>query len=623
MKVLVIQQKMIGDVLTSTILCERIKKRLPNSEVHFLINTNTVPVVENNPYIDKIVYFKPAYRSSKLALLKFLFSIRKEKYNVVIDAYCKLESNLISLFSGAKTKISYSKYYSKSIYTHPINQAKKPRYNLGLAIEHRLQLIEALGLSSNYKTYPKLYVSEKENKEALNLLVSDGIDTTKKTIMVSIIGSSENKTYPLNYMAKIVDYIAEIGDCNLLFNYIPNQIEQAKEIYSFCKKSTQEKIYFNTLGKSLRSFIALMNQCDYIVGNDGGAINMAKALNKPSYIIFSPWIEKKIWATFEDGIYHKSIHLKDVKPDLFINKSEAYLKKNSINLYQYFKPEYIKDDLQQYLKKINTLNLDNYSLSQSVTQFKHTPISALVITYNEEKNIDDLIENLSFTDEIIIVDSFSTDKTIEKIKSHDNVKLITNKFQNFSNQRNFALEHASHDWVLFIDADERVTPNLKQEIIETVNSSSKEIIAYEMYRKFFFKRELIRFSGWQTDKVFRLYKKQAVTYKKDLLVHELLDIKGSTGIFKHKLLHYSFDSYEEYKSKMTQYAKLRAKELYIKKLRPNAYHFYFKPFYRFVNHFIIRLGFLDGKKGAIVSYLSAYYVKQRYVELKKMYRNEK
>jgi hypothetical protein len=84
--------------------------------------------------------------------------------------------------------------------------------------------------------------------------------------------------------------------------------------------------------------------------------------------------------------------------------------------------------------------------------------------------------------------------------------------------------------------------------------------------------------------------------------------------------HYSFDSYDEYKNKMTHYAELRAQELFIKKLKPNSYHYYIKPVYRFINHYIMRLGILDGKKGFIISYLNAYYVKQRYNELDKLYK---
>ena len=169
--------------------------------------------------------------------------------------------------------------------------------------------------------------------------------------MISLLGSEKLKTYPLEYMAQMIDTIADHHDINILFNYFPKQIQEAKIIFDRCKKTTQEKIYFDLLGNDLRSFIAIMNQCDLIIGNDGGAINMAKALEKPSFIIFSPWIEKKIWATFEDGIHHLSVHLKDYKPELFIDTTEKKRKKEALILYQEFRPDFFESKMETFLAK--------------------------------------------------------------------------------------------------------------------------------------------------------------------------------------------------------------------------------------------------------------------------------
>ena len=120
MKFLVIQQKMIGDVLASTVICESIKHNFQDSEVHFVANQNTLPVLQNNPYIDKIIVFKKEYRKNKGSFYKFLKSIRIEKYHAVIDAYGKLESNLVSLFTKSKFKITHHKGYTSWIYTHTV-----------------------------------------------------------------------------------------------------------------------------------------------------------------------------------------------------------------------------------------------------------------------------------------------------------------------------------------------------------------------------------------------------------------------------------------------------------------------------------------------------------------------
>jgi heptosyltransferase-2 len=349
MKILVIQQKMIGDVLISSIICNNLRTAYPNAQIDYLVYASTTPVLKGNPSISNIILFEEKHRNSKKELLNLGLQIRRENYDVLIDAYSKLESWILVLLSNAKRKISYKKPGRNFLYTDNVPFEPFPKTNLGLAIERRLSLLEPLDLKIAIDPIPKLFVSEKENQEAKAIFERHHVRKDRKTVMISLLGSEKLKTYPFAFMSKVVDYIADHKDVNILFNYFPKQIEEAKAIFNACKPSTQEKIYFDLLGGDLRSFIGIMNQCDLIIGNDGGAINMAKALNKPSFIIFSPWIEKKIWATFEDGIRHLSVHLKDYRQDLFENKSEKMLKKESLSLYEEFKPDFFEDKIKIFL----------------------------------------------------------------------------------------------------------------------------------------------------------------------------------------------------------------------------------------------------------------------------------
>ena len=122
-------------------------------------------------------------------------------------------------------------------------------------------------------------------------------------------------------------------------------------------------------------------------------------------------------------------------------------------------------------------------------------ISALIITYNEIGFIEKCIQSVGFADEIIVVDSFSTDGTYEYLINLENVKVIQHPFNNFTLQKSFALKQASNDWILFVDSDEIVTENLKSEILDTINSNP-EHSAYWFYRKFMFKNKPLYFSGW-------------------------------------------------------------------------------------------------------------------------------
>ncbi|MGF1559323.1 MAG: glycosyltransferase [Flavobacteriaceae bacterium] len=264
--------------------------------------------------------------------------------------------------------------------------------------------------------------------------------------------------------------------------------------------------------------------------------------------------------------------------------------------------------------------LEKTSYRELVPSVKQNKISALLITFNEITHIDAVIKNLSFADEIIVVDSYSTDGTIERIKSYPHVKLIQRAFKNYTDQKSFALDQASYDWVLFNDADERVTRDLKNEILEVVNSDGPTADAYHFFRTFMFQNQVLRYSGWQSDKNYRLFKKSKVHFTEDRIVHETLVVNGESSSLKNKLIHYSYKNYHDYKSKMIKYGQMKAQEELKKGVVPNFYHFALRPLYKFLNHYLLRLGILDGKKGLVICYLNALGVFSRYQELKKLRR---
>ncbi len=350
MKVLIIQQKMIGDVLTTSILFEAIKSRYPDYELHYVLNSHTFPVVEHHPHIDKYHFFTPDVESSKLKLWNFAKQLKRERYDVVIDVYSKLSSNLITLLSGARVKISVKKSYTSFLYDHTFKDKLTPKTNAGLAIENRLQLLQPLGIDPSVIFQPKIYLTETEKRNAKEVLDINGVNLSHPIYMIGVLGSSATKTYPLEYMARLIDAIVEHNPLSqILFNYIPNQESEAKAIYNHCSTETQSKIFINLFGKSLRDFLSLTSHCTALIGNEGGATNMAKALDIPTFTIFSPWIVKEAWNMFEDGQKHLSIHLKDVKPELYSDQPNKTLKANALSLYDAFTPELILPVLKDYL----------------------------------------------------------------------------------------------------------------------------------------------------------------------------------------------------------------------------------------------------------------------------------
>ncbi len=337
-------------MLTTSILFEALKTEHPNAELHYVINSHTFAVVEHNPFIDKFLVVTSEIEQNKTVFLKFLKFIQKEKYDVVIDVYSKFSSNLMTKFSGAAVKISKYKWYTSYYYTHTFKEAKIPKTNAGLAIENRLQLLQPICNSIPKPIRPKIYLTPEEIKSAEQFLLGNHINLSKPLYMISVLGSGDSKTYPLAHMAKVIDFIVEHTSGQILFNYIPKQIHEAKTVYNFCAEETKTHIFFDVFGKSLREFLAITNHCTALIGNEGGAVNMAKALDIPTFTIFSPWIQKEAWNMFEDGTTHVSVHLKDYNPEVIEKSSSKALKANYKSLYEMIKPDLFFGELKQFIK---------------------------------------------------------------------------------------------------------------------------------------------------------------------------------------------------------------------------------------------------------------------------------
>ena len=345
MKILVIQQKMIGDVLYSSIICENIKQWNSNVKIDFIANRHTLPVIENNPYINEIIIFEDFFRNKKMSFFNFLKNHNKKKYDIIIDAYGKIESIIITMFSRGKIKIGYKKWYTKLVYSILIERKiHKPKSGVQLSIINRLKLLEPLiNININQKLKPKIYLKNNRKKNSYFLSVK------KKNllIMISALGSSMQKSYPTEKMVIMLDYLVKMHPVKLILNYIP---EQKKEIINLLKKinpKTKKAIIQNKTPKSLREYILTVSYCSAIVGNEGGAINIAKALDIPSFSIFSPQINPDAW--YSKSQKHFSVHVKD-----FNNQFKGFKMKESEikRLYETFDFSYFQKDLSNFINRL-------------------------------------------------------------------------------------------------------------------------------------------------------------------------------------------------------------------------------------------------------------------------------
>ncbi len=247
-------------------------------------------------------------------------------------------------------------------------------------------------------------------------------------------------------------------------------------------------------------------------------------------------------------------------------------------------------------------------------------ISIIIPTYNEEKNLSELLPELSWADEIIVVDSYSNDNTKELVKKFD-IRFLQREYKGPSDQKNWTIPQAKYQWILILDADERPTTSLRKEIQDLLRQDKIQEDSYWIRRKNYFMGREVKYSGWQGDKVIRFFNRDLCQYN-DKQVHEEITTKGTTGKLTGKIEHYTYQNLSHFSAKMERYAKWSATDYYKKTSKVSFFHLTIKPFFRFFKHFILRLGFLDGRRGFIISSYMAWGVFLRYSKIHEIHLNE-
>ena len=242
-------------------------------------------------------------------------------------------------------------------------------------------------------------------------------------------------------------------------------------------------------------------------------------------------------------------------------------------------------------------------------------ISAVIITRNEAANVRRCLDSVKWVDEIVIVDSQSTDNTLE-IAAEYGAKIYSPPWRGFGPAKKAGVDKATGDWILSIDADEEVTPELAEEIGNIINSNPAKA-GYFIRRKTNFLGRWILHCGWYPDYVLRLFQKKAGNFD-EAVVHEKVHIDGEAGHLKHELKHYSFPSLEHYLEKSNLYTSLGAQEAHRKGDRANWFDVVIKPPVSFIRHYVLKQGFRDGLEGFVVSALSAVAVMVKYVKLREL-----
>lgn len=249
---------------------------------------------------------------------------------------------------------------------------------------------------------------------------------------------------------------------------------------------------------------------------------------------------------------------------------------------------------------------------------KRRPLSAVVIALNEEHRIVPCLESLSWADEIVVVDSGSVDGTVELAKRYTD-KVYTIPWKGFGPQKQAAVDLAAHDAVLSVDCDERVTPELASEI-QAILSGDEMLPGYSVPRRTFLGGKEIRHCGWYPDRTVRLFDRGRARFSDDM-VHERVVVQGRTGECRHHLMHYSFSGVSDLLAKLRLYGDLGARQMFESGRRWRISDVVFRPPFAFLKTYILKLGFLDGYEGLLISKTTALLTFTKYTKLRDLEKN--
>jgi glycosyltransferase involved in cell wall biosynthesis len=242
-------------------------------------------------------------------------------------------------------------------------------------------------------------------------------------------------------------------------------------------------------------------------------------------------------------------------------------------------------------------------------------ITATIITANEERNIARAVESLRCCDEILILDSGSTDRTVE-LAGKLGARVIEAGWRGFAGQKNWAAEQASHEWILSLDADEALTESLEAEIL-ALKKTGPRCDGYTMPRMANYLGRWILHSGWYPDRKVRLYRRSKAKWVGDF-VHESVQVDGKVGHLEGNILHFTCESLSEHVKTMDRYTTLAAQELVARKETVPLARLLCHPPWMFVKSYFLQRGFQDGMEGLMIAYMAAFYTFLKYSKTRNM-----
>jgi len=295
MKFLVIQTRDIGDVMLSTALCNTLKKNYFSATVDMLTMDHSIGVVEGNPFIDNILVLEKNRRGDIRYVLKFLYVIRKKKYDVILNVQGQITGLMTCLASLSSRRIGFNKFPWRLAHTDNVifrNYTENSGY--GHTLDDRFALLEPLDLQKEDRVY-RIWLNASELKKSKHTLISAKIDLQRPLIALGVNSRDEFKQWPLTHFTKIAEWLIEEYNAQILVFFGPGEEGYSKKMKALIPREKQHAIFDNIRTRNIRELAAVIAHCDLYIGNDTGPRHISQALDVPAFAIVSPASNKWAW----------------------------------------------------------------------------------------------------------------------------------------------------------------------------------------------------------------------------------------------------------------------------------------------------------------------------------------
>jgi len=602
-KILIVNPFGIGDVLFSTPLVSALRVKYSSAHIGYLCNRRTESILAANPNINEIFVYekdelKQLWSQSKLkglrAFMRLLGRVKSRKFNILVDLSLGRQYSLMAFLIGIRERVGFNYKNRGRFLTQKIDIEG---YGSKHIVDYYLSFLEFLGIEPPQAPRLQFDIKTSDEKWADNFLRSHNMD--KNNVIIGVVpggGTSWGekaayKHWSEDKFTKLIDRLT--GELSVKIILFGSAQEADK-----CRRIIQNSRYspVSACGVAhLSEFAALTRHCDLIIANDGGPLHVAVSQRVPTVSLFGP-VDDAVYGPYpanEDNTVIKEAL--DCRP--CYKKFKIPECSNRICL-EKIEVDKVFNAAGRIIRRRSSVGREAHVAGEK------TPLSVVVLTKNEESNIGDCLKSVEWADEIIIVDDFSTDKT-SQIASGYTDKVYKRKMDNEGIHRNWAYSRARNKWVLSLDADELVTPELKKEIERLLNGKV-DFSAFSVPLRNYIGNHWVRYGGWYPAGKVRLFKKNEFKYE-EVGVHPRVFIDGKCGHLKGDIIHKGYPDFAHFLDSLNRQTTLEAQKWVADGRIMSLGRALRKAHDRFFKTFILKRGYRDGFVGFMVAFFASLY----------------